>query len=347
MSTFASLRRRLFGSLGNSLVTITMLVVFALALPPMLRWLVIDATWSTTTPAECREAGGACWAVLHEKYRLILFGRYPYEEQWRPLLATAMLLAIVLATCSGQFTLRWLATLWIVGISGAAILMAGGLFGLARVETTHWGGLPLTVILSLMGIALAFPLAILLALGRRSSIPLIHSLCAGCIELIRGVPLVSMLFMASFLIPLLLPGGVQINELLRAQAAIVLVSAAYLAEAIRGGLQAVPSGQEMAAKSLGLGYWQTMGLIVLPQALRVAIPSIVNVFIGLFKDTSLVGIVGLTDLLLSAKQALADPAWRTYTLEAYLFIAAIYFCFCFFMSSYSKRLERKGHVQHA
>lgn len=342
MDALAALRHRFFGGVGNSLLTVFMLILFAIALPPVLRWLLIDASWGGATPAECRAAGGACWAVVHEKYRLILFGRYPYAEQWRPLLAMAALIGLVLATCDRRLGWRLLGPLWAVGVAFVAAMMWGGAFGLSPVETARWGGLPLTLILSLTGIAVAFPLAILLALGRRSTMPLISSICVSVIELVRGVPLVSMLFMASFLFPLFMPNGVQLNELLRAQAAIALFSAAYLAEAIRGGLQAVPEGQTNAAQSLGLGYWQTVGLVVLPQALRMAIPAIVNIFIGLFKDTSLVGIVGLMDLLLSAKQALGDPAWRTFSLETYLFIAAIYFCFCFFMSRYSQALERQG-----
>ena len=257
----------LFGGVGNSLLTIVMLILFAIALPPILRWLLIDASWGGATPADCRAAGGACWAVIHEKYRLILFGRYPYAEQWRPLLAMAASIGLVLATCDRRLGWRRLSFLWIVGVAFVALMMWGGALGLTYVETARWGGLPLTLILSLTGIAVAFPLAILLALGRRSTMPLISSLCVGVIELVRGVPLVSMLFMASFLIPLFLPGGVQLNELLRAQAAIAVFSAAYLAEAIRGGLQAVPEGQSSAAQSLGLGYWQTVGLVVLPQAL--------------------------------------------------------------------------------
>ena len=212
--------------------------------------------------------------------------------------------------------------------------------GLSYVPTTLWGGLPLTLLLSIVGIVVAFPLAILLALGRRSHMPLIRYVCIGYIEFIRGVPLISLLFVASFLLPLFLPRGVEISDLARAQVAIIMFSAAYLAEVIRGGLQAIPRGQYEAADALGLGYWQKMGKIVLPQAITLVIPPIVNTFIGLFKDTSLVSIVSLTDLLLATQNmAIADVNWRFAYAEGYAFVALIYFIFCFFMSKYSQYLE--------
>ena len=338
--SLSDLRRRFFGSLGNSLLTLAMLALFALVLPPLIRWALIDATFTAATPAVCRDAGGACWAFVHEKLRLILFGRYPYAEQWRPLVAMTIFVALILTACDRRLPRRLILSACIVGVPVAAILMWGGILGLEPVETARWGGLPLTLILSLTGIVIAFPLAVLLALGRCSEMSFVSALCTAFIELMRGVPLVSLLFMASFMVPLFMPKHVQVDELLRALVAISLFSAAYLAEAIRGGLQAVPKGQEEAAHSLGLGPAQTSLLIIVPQALRIAIPAIVNIFIGLFKDTSLVGIVGLMDLLLAAKQALGDPAWRSYSLEAYLFVAALYFAFCFFISRYSQSLER-------
>ncbi len=335
------LRRRLFGSIGNSLLTITMLAIFAAAIPPLLRWAIFDATWAAATPEACRSSGGACWAFIHEKYRLMLFGRYPFVEQWRPLLALALALILVLAGCSLKFRWQTVCISWAMGMAAVLILMRGGVLGLDYVPTDLWGGLPLTVFLALGGMIGSFPIAVLLALGRRARLPLVRAISVAAIELVRGVPLVSVLFMASFMIPLFLPGKVNIDVLLRALVAITLFSSAYLAEAIRGGLQAVPEGQEEAAKALGLTYWQTSLLIVVPQALRHAIPAIANLFIGLFKDTSLVGIVGLTDLLLAAKQALSDPQWRSFSLEGYLFIAAIYVAFCYFISRYSRHLEQR------
>lgn len=340
-ATAPSLRNRLFGSIGNTLLTVVMLGLFASYLPGLLRWAVFDATWWAASPATCRAMGGACWAFIHEKLRLILFGRYPFEEHWRPFAALSLTIALVLASCSMRFGWRTVVTAWLAGVTAVIVLMRGGVLGLGFVPTDLWGGLPLTVFLAVGGILGAFPLAVVLALGRRSPLSVIRGICVTFIEMVRGVPLVSVLFMASFMIPLFLPGKLQIDALLRALVAIMLFSAAYLAEAIRGGLQAVPAGQEQAAKALGLGYWQTSLLIVMPQALRHAIPAIANLFIGLFKDTSLVGIVGLTDLLLAAKQALGDPQWRSFSLEGYVFVALIYVAFCFFISRYSRMLESR------
>ena len=336
-----SLRARLFGSVGNTLLTVVMLALFAAWLPALLRWAVIDATWWAASPATCRTAGGACWAFIHEKLRLVLFGRYPFEEQWRPLAALLLTIALVLAGCSLRLGWRSVVAGALAGILAVIVLMRGGVFGLSLVPTDLWGGLPLTVFLA-VGIIGAFPIAIGLALGRRSELGAIRGICVVFIEMVRGVPLVSVLFMASFMIPLFLPGKLQVDALLRALIAITLFSAAYLAEAIRGGLQAVPAGQEQAAKALGLGYWQTSLLIVVLQALRLAIPAIANLCIGLFKDTSLVGIVGLTDLLLATKQALGDPQWRSFSLEGYLFVALLYVAFCSFISHYSRALERRS-----
>jgi general L-amino acid transport system permease protein len=323
----------------NSLLTVALLAFLFWTVPPLLNWLLFQASFAPTTPEACRAAEGACWSFLHEKLRQILFGRYPYFEQWRPLLGIFVLVGVALISCNRRFWRRSLVLVWIGGLLLFLWLMGGG-FGLTPVRTSLWGGLPLTLLLAFVGMALAFPLAILLALGRRSDLPLIRALCVGYIELIRGVPLITLLFMASFLLPLFMPVGITIDALLRAQVAIILFAAAYLAEVIRGGLQALPKGQYEAANALGLSYWQTQRKIILPQALKIAIPPIVNTFIGLFKDTSLVAIVSLTDLLLATRQALGDPEWRQFFIEAYIFISVIYWIFCYFMSKYSQYLER-------
>lgn len=340
------LRHRLFGSVGNTLLTLAMLSLFAIAIPPLLEWGVTNATWSAAAPEVCRQNGGACWAFIHEKYRLILFGRYPSGEQWRPLAALAIAILAVLTTCSLRFSWQWALAGWLFVVTAIVLLMRGGAFGLELVPTDLWGGLPLTVFLALGGIVGAFPLAVALALGRRSQLPVVRSISIAFIEMVRGIPLVSVLFMASFMIPLFLPGQVQTDALLRALIAIMLFSAAYFAEAIRGGLQAIPEGQTEAAAALGLTYWQISLLVVIPQALRHAIPAIANLCVGLFKDTSLVGIVGLTDLLLATKQSLSDPLWRQYTLEGYIFVGLIYVVFCFFISRYSRYLERRLNRDH-
>jgi general L-amino acid transport system permease protein len=220
--------------------------------------------------------------------------------------------------------------------------MRGGIVGLPYVPTDNWGGLPLTIMLATLGIALAFPLAVFVALGRRSSLPAIRSICIIYVELIRGVPLISVLFMASFLFPLFVPVGMSPDVLVRVLVGITLFAAAYLAETIRGGLQAVPKGQVEAAATLGLSYWQTQRKIVLPQALAIVVPSIMNNFIGIFKDTSLVTIVSLYELTGAMSLALnSDADWRPYKIEAYIFITLIYFAFCFAMSRYSLWIEKQ------
>jgi general L-amino acid transport system permease protein len=418
------LRANLFGSVFNTVLTLLAVALLAFTVPSVIRWGLVDAVWSAPNGQACRAAAGqeaaACWAFIGEKARFILFGRFPYAEQWRPLLVVMIFLAMILAACDrrllgrgrsigfrtriaiatvslpitvvivaylsgslspGRPTLfadifnfdrvgeefflwlarkvvtfiiaigigyivpllwgRWLILIWLGGLSAVYLLMQGGVLGLTYVETALWSGLPLTLILAVVGMALAFPLAILLALGRRSELPAVRMFSVAYIELVRGVPLITVLFMASVMLPLFLPSGVTIDKLLRAQIAFILFAAAYLAEVIRGGLQAIPNGQIEAADSLGLGYWRRTRLIVLPQALSMVIPPLVNNFIGAFKNTSLVLIIGLFDLLSDANAALTDPNWQGFAAEAYVFTAAIYFCFCFFMSRYSQMLERQ------
>jgi general L-amino acid transport system permease protein len=230
--------------------------------------------------------------------------------------------------------------IWAGALSLIGLLMWGGVPGLPFVSQERWGGLPVTLVLATFGLAFGFPLGILVALGRRSKLPAIRSLCVLYVELIRGVPLISLLFMASVMFPLFMPEGFNIDKLLRAQIAIIMFAGAYLAEVVRGGLQAVPRGQSEAAEALGLSYWRKNWLIVLPQAIRHVIPPLVNTFIAFFKDTSLVLIIGLFDLLTTAKTAIIDPAWQPFSVEIYLFVAAIYFMFCFAMSRYSRQLEQ-------
>ncbi len=337
---FLWVRANLFSSVPNSLLTLLALWLLARYVPAFFNWAFIDAIWQAPDSKLCREARGACWAFINEKHRFILFGTYPYEEHWRPALAILVFLALYVVSALRRFWTPWLALVWIAGLATIGLLMWGGWFGLRFVEDERWGGLVLTLLLATFGVAFAFPLSVLLALGRRSAMPAVRALCVGYIELIRGVPLISLLFMASVMMPLFLPGGVNIDKLLRAQTALILFAAAYLAEVVRGGLQAIPRGQYEAAEALGLGYWRRTALVVLPQALRISIPPLVNTFIGLFKDTSLVVIIGLFDVLLALKTALGEPAWSGYGVEAYLFASLIYFVFCYAMSQYSQGLER-------
>lgn len=335
------LRANLFNSWFNGLLTLGAVYFLSVVLPPLFDWAVLLAHWGSD-PDACRTAGGACWGFVAEKHRLILFGTYPFAEHWRPLLAVCLFIALLAVTCNRRYWRPWLVGAWCLCMGLIGILMWGGVLGLTYVENQRWGGLPLTLILSVLGLLFAFPLAILLALARRSGLPVLSALSVAYIELVRGVPLISVLFMASVMFPLFLPEGVTLDKLLRAQAAIILFAAAYLAEAIRGGLQAIPAGQYEAADALGLGYWRKTLLIILPQALRIAIPPIVNTFISTFKDTSLVVIIGLFDLLGAMRAGLNDAAWRTFYVEGYIFVGLIYFCFCFFMSKYAQHLEGDG-----
>jgi general L-amino acid transport system permease protein len=338
----AWVRLNLFRDVPTSLMTIIVVAALLATIPPLLGWALFRASWLPNFDA-CRVDGvGACWGVVAEKYRIILFGRYPFEEQWRPLVATGLLLALLIASCMRAFWKPWLALLWLVVLAAFFALMYGNTMGLSKVETDRWGGLPLTILLASLSMTLAFPIAMVVALGRRSKLPAIRTFCTIYVELIRGVPLISVLFMASFMFPLFMPQGLSIDVLIRVLVGITLFAAAYMAEVIRGGLQAIPKGQLEAAATLGLSYWQTQRKIVLPQALAMVVPSIMNNFISLFKDTSLVTIVSLYELTGALSLALnSDANWRPFKIEGYLFIAIIYFIFCFSMSRYSVWIEKQ------
>ena len=336
-------RKNLFGNLPSAVVTLLMLGLVLWLLPKLFSWAVLNAV-VTANYDQCQAARGvgACWGVITEKYRLIIFGRYPFDQQWRPEIATVMLVALLMASCMRAFWKPWLGLLWLVVLGAFFALMKGGVLGLLPVETDRWGGLPLTIMLATLSIAFAFPLAVVVALGRRSKMPAIKTICVLYVELIRGVPLISVLFMASFMFPLFMPPGTSIDVLLRVLVGITLFAAAYMAEIVRGGLQAIPKGQQEAADTLGLSYWQAQRKIILPQALALVVPGIMNNFISIFKDTSLVTIVSLYELTGAMSLALnSDSNWRPFKIEAYLFIAAIYFAFCFSMSRYSLWIEKQ------
>lgn len=339
----AWLRANLFSSWISTAVTLALAYLIIRWVVGFVEWGVINAIWSVpdNQTQACRDlkGTGACWAVITEKHRFMLFGTYPYEEHWRPALVCLLFTGLYVVSAMRRFW-RWeLALVWAAVLALIGILMWGGVLGLSYVPQERWGGLPITLILATFGLAFAFPLAILVALGRRSRLPAIKALCVLYVELIRGVPLISLLFMASVMFPLFLPEGMNIDKLLRAQIAIILFAGAYLAEVVRGGLQALPKGQYEAADALGLSYWQKTGFIILPQALRLVIPPLVNTFIGFFKDTSLVLIIGIFDLLTAGKTAIIEPAWQGFGVEVYVTIGAIYFVFCFAMSKYSQGLE--------
>lgn len=345
----AWVRNNLFSSVTNAVVSILLLAIIAWPALSAFNWAVLNAVTAANADAcQAARGTGACWGVITEKGRIILLGRYPRTEQWRAELATFLLLALVVASCSRWFWKPWLALLWVVVLAAFFTLMSGGVLGLSKVSTDQWGGLPLTVLLTVISMTLAFPLAVAVALGRQSHMPAVKTLCVIYVELIRGVPLISVLFMASFMFPLFMPVGKSPDVLVRVIVGITLFAAAYMAEIVRGGLQALPKGQTEAAASMGMGYWQTQIKIVLPQALGTVVPSIMNNFISLFKDTSLVTIVSLYELTGALSLAVgADPNWRPFKVEAYLFIAAIYFIFCFAMSRYSLWIERRLAVGRA
>jgi general L-amino acid transport system permease protein len=333
-------KTNLFNGVLNSILTIVTLLLLWKVVPPLFRWAFIDSAWHTTGQA-CRQAAGACWSVISMNYRFILFGFYPYEQQWRPFLAMMILFGLLFYSRDRTHWKKPLAYAWIIGLFTMGLLMKGGIFGLPSVESTQWGGLPLTLLLAVFGLTAAYPLGVILALGRRSKMPGVKVLCIVYIELIRGVPLISLLFMSSIIFPLFLPEGVTFNKILRAQVAIILFTAAYIAEVVRGGLQAMSRGQYEAAESLGLNYTLTMRLVILPQALKIVIPPTVSILISAFKDTSLVVIIALFDLLKATQTVLSNPAWMGFSREAYIFIAILYFLGCFSMSNYSRKLERE------
>jgi general L-amino acid transport system permease protein len=337
------MRRNLFGNLPSTLATLVMLGLAAWLIPQLLNWAVFKAV-AVANAEQCQAARGvgACWGVVTEKYRLIIFGRYPFEQQWRPEVATIALVALLVASCVRTFWKPWLLLLWVAVLALFFALMKGGVMGLVPVETDRWGGLPLTIMLATLSIVFAFPLSVAVALGRRSKMPAIKTICVIYVELIRGVPLISVLFMASFMFPLFMPPGTSVDVLLRVLVGITLFAAAYMAEIVRGGLQAIPKGQQEAADTLGLSYWQAQRKIILPQALALVVPGVMNNFISIFKDTSLVTIVSLYELTGAMGLALnSDADWRPFKIEAYLFIAAIYFAFCFSMSRYSLWIEKR------
>lgn len=323
----------------NTLLTLACLAVLYFAVPPFWFWAVTNATWNGNAEA-CRTAGGACWAFVREKFWFSIFGLYPYEERWRPATMIVILVAMVLFSTIRRFWGRWLLLGWAIAAPAMWLLMQGGVFGLSFVQTRQWGGLTITGIIAVYGLALGYPLAIMLALGRRSELKLVRWFSTAIIECVRGVPLISLLFMAAIMLPLFMPQGVTIDRLMRVLVAYTLFTAAYMAEVVRGGLQAMPRGQYEAADAIGLSFWQKMRLIILPQALTITIPSQVNTFIGLFKDTTLVVVIGVFDFFTTLRAALGDPNWLGFPTEAYVFAALVYFVLCFAMSRYSQSLEK-------
>ena len=340
----AWMRDNLFSTWGNTILTVIGLLIAYWVVSTVVSWGILTATFTGADGDACtRERAGACWPFITAKFAQFMYGRYPDEERWRVdlvyLLALAGLVPLMIPSVPGKF---WNAVyVFAVFPVLAFFLLVGGVFGLPHVDTSLWGGLLVTLVVATVGITGSFPIGILLALGRRSDLPIIRSLSVAFIELIRGVPLVTVLFMASVMLPLFFPPGYTIDKIMRALIGVSIFSGAYMAEVIRGGLQAIPKGQYEAGDALGLTYWQKMRLIILPQALRMVIPGIVNSFISLFKDTTLVFIMGLYDLLGIGRLITTGQDWLGHDVESYVFCAFGFWIFCFAMSRYSQGLERR------
>jgi general L-amino acid transport system permease protein len=335
-------RQNLFSSVFNSILTGIVLLLAWLILPPLFRWAVTHATISGMTRAACT-GDGACWTFIRVRFPRFFYGSYPPDQIWRVNVALALLVAFCTPVLREGVRHRWVWVLLLLIVFPvlAAVLLWGGVLGLAYVDTSLWGGLMLDVIASFVTVAASLPLGILLAFGRRSQLPVVRILSVGYIEVWRGVPLLTVLFMSTVVVPLFLPEGFLPDRLLRAIAALVLFNAAYMAEVVRGGLQGVASGQEEAAASLGLRWWHAQAFIVLPQALRIIVPGIINTVVDLFKDTTLLTIIGLFDLLGTVEQALKDPAWLGFATEGYVFSAVVFFLCCYAMSAYGRNMERR------
>lgn len=338
------LRANLFNGAHNTALTLLAAWALFVTLPRLVQWAFIDSVWYAPDPEACRQAAGACWAMIAEKHRVMLFGTFPYEEHWRALAAMMIIIGLAIASGFQRLWSYYLFGAWLAALAVVLVLMLGGVLGLKPIGTHQWGGLPLTLLLFVGTVVGGLPMAVLLALGRRSHLPVIKAMSVAVIEITRGVPLVTVLFMMSLMFPLFIPEQLTLDKVLRAQIGMIVFFAAYAAEIVRGGLQAIPRGQYEAADAIGLTYWQVNRKVVLPQALRIVIPAMMNDIIRAFKNTTFVSIIGLFDVLGATRAALQDLLWVNYAPEAYLFIFALYFVFCFSMSKYSQSVERRLSV---
>ncbi|CZT35406.1 amino acid ABC transporter permease [Rhizobium sp. 9140] len=354
------LRKNLFATPTDSVLSLIGIFAVVYYLPGALNWLFIQAVWTGADRSVCTTItqggiqpdgwSGACWAYVNDRFIQFMFGSYPRDQLWRPLLVLAIAIAILVPFLMPKVPRKGLNTILLLIVMPiiAYVLLLGGRFGLSYVETSLWGGLMVTLILSFVGIAVSLPLGIVLALGRRSEMPIVKTACVVFIEFIRGVPLITVLFMASVLLPMFLPPGTNFDKFLRALVGVSIFAAAYMAEVIRGGLQAIPKGQYEAADALGLNYFHKTTFIILPQAIKLVIPGIVNTFIGLFKDTSLVTIISMYDLLGIVKASFGDSGWSTPVtpMTGLIFAGFVFWIFCFGMSRYSAFVERRLDTGH-
>lgn len=336
----------LFGTPGRLVQTVLFAALLGWWLPPLLNWAVFNAVLLDSDPQACRDAAGACWSFIRVKLGQLLLGIYPFEQRRRPALVCVLILVLLVWSVQPSSWTRRLGAVWLISLAVIFWLMGGGL-GLTPVDSSLWGGLPVTLILTVVAIGLGFPLGVLLALGRRSHLPVLRTACVLFIEGVRGLPLLSILFVASIMLPLFLPESLLPDKFVRALVALTLFASAYFAEVVRGGLQAIPKGQFEAADSLGLSYSKTQRLIILPQAIQIVIPALANTVIVMIKNTSLVLVVGLFDLISSGKAALADPAWPSPAAETYLFIGAIFFIISFGFARFADFLEARSRAAGA
>jgi general L-amino acid transport system permease protein len=349
------LHTRLFGGLLNTVLTVVSAAIIAALVWPTIKFMLIDAVWTGASRVDCLaetvgRGVGACWPFITAKIGQFMYGFYPADERWRVDLTYAICVVLLVPLLIPRVPWKGINAVLFFGVFPvlAFFLLVGDLPGLPHVETRLWGGMLVTLVISFTGIICSLPIGIVLALGRRSDLPIIRMLCVIFIEFWRGVPLITVLFFATYMLPLFLPGSWKIDAMLRVLVGVALFSGAYMAEVVRGGLQAIPRGQLEGAMALGLGYWRMMGLIVLPQALRLVIPGIVNSFIALFKDTTLVLIVAIFDLLGQMRAAFADPNWATPAtlFTGFAFAGMIYFLVSFGMSRYALSMERRLSTEH-
>lgn len=346
MTTLAPAIRRIRSKgLLNAGLTVALALIGLMILNYVVRWAFIDSLWVETRPGECAEVSGACWAVIHARYRLILFGLYPYDEQWRSALACIVALAVVVASCIPWFwTVRRQTVVWLAGAGVFILLMRGGWFGLPVVTTDRWGGLALTLYVYLSTVIIGVPLGIVLALARKSDLPVVRSIVTMLIDFVRSIPILAVVFCAALFMPFVMPNWLNTDALYRVIAGFALFFACYYAMVVTGGMQAVAAGQREAAAALRLGYWRSHLLIVLPQALRTGLPATINQMVITLKETSVLIIVGLFELTASGNAALQSGEWHEYFIEVYVFVSAIYFTLSFSLSRYGSYLERKFDI---
>ncbi|MBT8153902.1 amino acid ABC transporter permease [Epibacterium ulvae] len=334
----------LFGDSVRSIITVLMALLIIFVGPGLLNWLLLDATWSGSAE-DCRANGGACWAFIGVKLNQIIFGAYPTPELWRPILFLALLVVIANYAYQRPRQIRNVIFALIGAMILGVVLMRGGVFGMTQVDNARWGGLPITMIVTLAGMGCAFPLGVLLMLGGASNNPGLRIPCRLYVDIVRGIPAITLVFMTFAIIPLLMPQGMMIDKLQRAALGLTFLTAAYVAEALRGALEALPAGQREASAALGLGYWRTQALIILPQVIANSMQPLANIAIAFVKNTSLLIIIGLFDLLGAARSSLFDGDWQGFYRELYLFVGFIYLVICLFLEAYVAKIETERRAR--